>query len=714
MGVFFKWLIGLLVLLLVLIAAAVVVLPLVIDPNDYKPQIVQTAKDRLGREFVIEQDLGLSVFPWLGVQTGGVRIGNAPGFAAPWFAEIAELDLKVKLMPLLSRRVEVDTLVLNGLRLNLERDAGGGSNWDDLVARQQADAATESAEASPHEAGGEAAPLSFHLQGIQVEDARVAWDDRQTGQKYLLDKVRLVTGSLSPGATVPVEAGAVFSSQEPAMTLDASLEANVSSDAELSVFSVAGLVVRLDAQGEGLPDGGTELVIKTDLVADTGADTLTLDPLEISGPATASGQLVVTALRTDPVAQGRLGIAETNPKKLASMFASPIETTDPAALTRASGEMTFAYADGVLKLEPLSLRLDDSGLTGHLHLLDAAGPVVRASMALDQIDLDRYLPPAGAGEAPASAPADRAAPLAESGVDKPPATTQDPFAALRTLDFEGEFTIGNLTLGKVRMSNVKSRVVSRKGLLKVNPMSARLYEGDFTGSAVLDASGGQPRLHAQETLTGIQVGPLLEDVLGEARLTGRGEVHADLRMTGLSEEQIRRSLSGTSRIAFRDGALKGVNIAQIIRDASAALGLSSSKFDTGTPGQTDFSELGASMIMTNGVIRNDDLYAKSPLLRIEGKGQVDLPKDTVDYRLTAELVGSLAGQGGKGRDELLGIPIPVRVTGPLADPDYQPDLEALVRARAEAEFEKRRDEVQDKAEEQIRESLDGVLKGLFR
>ena len=142
-------------------------------------------------------------------------------------------------------------------------------------------------------------------------------------------------------------------------------------------------------------------------------------------------------------------------------------------------------------------------------------------------------------------------------------------------------------------------------------------------------------------------------------------------------------------------------------------GLGSSKFDTGTPGQTDFSELGASLTMTNGLIRNDDLHAKSPLLRIDGKGQVDLPKDTIDYRLMTELVGSLAGQGGKGRDELAGIPIPVRIRGSLADPSYQPDVEDLLRAGAGG-ARQRGNEVQEKAEKKIQKTLDGVFKGLFK
>jgi AsmA protein len=138
------------------------------------------------------------------------------------------------------------------------------------------------------------------------------------------------------------------------------------------------------------------------------------------------------------------------------------------------------------------------------------------------------------------------------------------------------------------------------------------------------------------------------------------------------------------------------------------------KLDTGTPGQTDFTEISASMNITNGVIKNEDLHAKSPLLRIEGKGQVDLPKDNIDYLIVTELVSSLAGQGGKTRDELAGVPIPVRVTGPLAGPSYRPDLEAALSSVAKAKLEGKKAEVTKQVEEKAKAQLGGALKGLFK
>ncbi|MCB1773445.1 MAG: AsmA family protein [Gammaproteobacteria bacterium] len=700
MGKLLKWLVGLVLSTVVLIAAAVVVLPMVVDPNDYKPQIVSAAKKQLGRDFAIEQDLRLSVFPWLGIETGGVRVGNAAGFSDQPFAEVEQLGVKVKLMPLLSKRVEIDTLVVKGLRVSLEKDAAGKTNWDDL-AKGQGSAAEQ--EASPQEPSGGGSDLALSVNGIEISDARIAWDDRQAGQKYVLDGVRLVTGSVAPGATVPVEAGVRFTSSKPAMTLDAGLSANVTSDARLKVFDIAGLKLRLDAKGEGLPAGGAELKLSADASANLDADTLTISALRIEGPAmTATGNVNVSALQKNPAVKAKLAIAETNPKTLASMFASTIETTDPNALTRVSGDVAVAYADGAIRLDPLSIKLDESSLTGHVHLLDTVGPKVRTVMQLDQIDLDRYMPPASAK--PEEKPA-------KTGGGT---STADPFEALRPLDLEGEFRIGKLKVNNLRMNDVSTKVVSKKGVLKLDPMAAKLYDGKFGGTVELNASGKTPKLKAKQQLQGIQVGPLLVDLAGQDRLLGVGEVALDLSMIGLTESEIRRTLNGTSNFAFRDGAVKGVNIAQLIRDASSALGLGSDKLDTGTPGQTDFSEMSGSVTITNGVVKNSDLQAKSPLLRVSGKGEVDLPKDTIDYLVTTELVGSLAGQGGKGSDELAGVPIPVRISGPLTGPSFRPDLEKALSAKAKQKLESKKQEVLEKVEEKAGGKLDGVLKGLFK
>jgi AsmA protein len=80
--------------------------------------------------------------------------------------------------------------------------------------------------------------------------------------------------------------------------------------------------------------------------------------------------------------------------------------------------------------------------------------------------------------------------------------------------------------------------------------------------------------------------------------------------------------------------------------------------------------------MAKGILTNNDLALKSPLLRIEGKGTVDLPQRSVNYRIDPKVVASLQGQGGS---DAAGLVVPVLVSGPWDNLSYRPDLEALVK-----------------------------------
>jgi len=125
--------------------------------------------------------------------------------------------------------------------------------------------------------------------------------------------------------------------------------------------------------------------------------------------------------------------------------------------------------------------------------------------------------------------------------------------------------------------------------------------------------------------------------------------------------------------------VKGIDIAGSIRSAKAKLGsLRGEQTQAADKNQkTDFSELTATFNIKNGVARNNDLSLKSPLLRVGGEGEINIGADTLNYLVKASIVGTSKGQGGRDTDELKGVTVPVRVTGPLAAPSYKLDFGAM-------------------------------------
>ena len=698
MGKLIKWIFGLLIFVVIVVVAAVIVLPMVVDPNDHKDKIVDAVKDQTGRDLAITEDLKLSVFPWIGIETGGVTLSNAKGFGDAPFAKIRQLGVRVKLLPLLSRQVEVDTLVLDGMHLNLAQKANGTNNWEDLL--KPSDEALDKSSDKEDDSEGTGL-VSLKIQGVQIEDAQVSWRDDLAGQSYILKNVRLTTGILAAGKSVPLEAGFSLNSTAPALDVVLKVEGEVTANDDFTHYIIAGLKIELEGKGEGLPAEGMQLAIASEVDLDLSEDRLQLTDLELQGPQVAlNGQLDVKQLQAQPAINGQIKLAKTNVKQLAALFGSKILTQDEAALTQVSADITLKHEGKVLKLDPLKVQLDDSSIAGYVHVLNPEGPILRSKMDIDKLDVDRYLPPQGDADEAKS----------ETGQA---AASDDPFAALRTLDLQAELRIASLVANKAKLSDVLVKVVSKSGVLKVDPLTANLYEGKISGKTTLDVRSKTMKVHQVQHLTDVQIGSLLKDVVGEDRLLGRGEIHADIRTQGSDDVAIKKNLNGKANFVFANGAFKGVNVAELIRGASAGLGGGDKATATNQSNQTDFTDLRASLTIKNGVVNNSDLKANSPLLRISGKGTVDLPAEKINYLLTTELVASLEGQGGKGADQLSGLPIPVKITGSFSDPKYRPDLEGLLNAKAKQRIDEEKKKLRAKAEDKVKEKLGGALKGLF-
>jgi len=159
----------------VLLVLSIIIIPIVVDPNNYKEEIQQLVKEKTGRDLMIKGDLSLSVFPWVGVGINQVSLSNADGFKGGNFAEIEQAEVKVKLFPLFSQQIDVSTVVLNGLKLNLAKNKAGISNWADM-AKSSGDTEEKSSVAKTSESSG-ASLGAIAVGGIQIVDANVNWND---------------------------------------------------------------------------------------------------------------------------------------------------------------------------------------------------------------------------------------------------------------------------------------------------------------------------------------------------------------------------------------------------------------------------------------------------------------------------------------------------------------------------------------------------------
>jgi len=188
-----KWLLVSVCVLVLLVGAGAAALVYLVDWNDFRDTIQNQTKKHTGRDLVIAGDLSPSVFPWLGVSIGGISLANAEGFGDAPFAQMGSADVKVELMPLLKKQINVRTVELQGLSVDLQRAADGTTNWDDLVKSGTVTTTTEGGDESTEVEieGDTAAIAALAVGGITVTDANVSWKDAQGGTDAKLENFNL-------------------------------------------------------------------------------------------------------------------------------------------------------------------------------------------------------------------------------------------------------------------------------------------------------------------------------------------------------------------------------------------------------------------------------------------------------------------------------------------------------------------------------------------
>ena len=716
------WTLGAVTVLL--IAAAIVVL-LVFDPNKYKTEIAAAVQKTTGRELTIQGDLKLSLFPWLGVETGAMTLSNPPGFGKEPFAKIGAAAIKVKLLPLLKSEVEVDTVTLDGLYLHLIRGPTGRANWG---WKRLADLQNGETEAAPAANSGSAAPTltSLAIGGIRLKDATVIWDDRQNHTRYELNKLALRTGPVSLRSPVTLDLDTEVSSRAPVLSahlalntralfdfaaqrlqlngLKLSVQARaqglpadeakltLSSDAVLKLaerhYQLTGLQLLASLHGEQLPGKQLEAKLHGDVVVDLNKDILAIEPLSIEAwNLKVDGRVRGEDLLKSPRFSGSLTVPDFSARELLGRIgAAPPVTADDKALSKVSAKLQFKASTTDAELSGLEINLDQTRITGKAAIKNFTPPAYRMQLAVDDIDADRYLPPPTKDTTPVT-------PATAAGAG----AAELPLETLRALDVDGGLTIGKLKIAKLTVNDIKLGVNAKAGVIRAHPLSAHLYGGTYGGDMQLDARGKAAKISVNEHLNRIKIGPLTKDLLDKDLVAGTGNIRMKLSATGLDPEKIKRTLKGNLGFSFDKGRVNGVNLIEMIQKDYLKY-IQGLAIDAGQLNQTVFSKFAASATVNNGLIDTKDLVLDSAQLNVKGRGTVNLVDERLALHLDALPRGQLAKELGKFRNTM----IPIRVEGTLRAPKFATDLDDLLKRKAKARLEKEK----QKLEAELREKTE--------
>jgi AsmA protein len=673
--------------IVVLIVVAAVAVSVLFDPNDYKDEITAAVQNATGRQLTLDGDLELAVFPTIRIAMGSAALSNAPGFGDEPMARIGSATLSVALLPLLSQRIEVSEARLAGLELNLARNRAGANNWQDLGGGPaQADApAADSGAAAPTD-------LDLGVDAIVIEDARIVWNDAATGSRWELTDFGMTAEGFGVGERFPLHMEFALAGADVAVRVEADTQATLTLAS--NEYRLDELAVTVDGSGAGWPGGPSQAVLNFDsLAANLAAETLELNglTLEFLG-ITMAGSLSGQRLMSDLALTGAVDIREFVPREVLERFGVDVQTADAAVLTRASAKANLLYNSSQLGLRDMQLVLDDSTLTGRVAL---EGARVTYDLTVDDINVDRYLPPS---QEAADASAE------EGSLD----AVDLPLEILRTVDARGELKFGRTQFSGMTLTNVVLPLTVANGAARFTP-SAQLYGGRFNGDIRLVAEGDAATMNYKQTLQGVDLAALGQDLLGSQDVTGTGDVRLNLVAAGQNLGEMRRGLDGDVSFSVTNGSLEGFDLWFELRRARARLAGDTLPERGDAPRRTTFSSLSATGVVEDALLTNRDLNGRLDFMTIDGSGTVNLLDDTINFDLVATMIDGPVLQSDPEMVRYAGDDLPLQVTGTIAEPSVLPNFSAIVREQLSQEVEEEVEERTDEVRERVRDRLRGLL-----
>jgi AsmA protein len=560
------------VLVLILIA-----LPFLIPMESYRGPIADAASSATGRMVSIDGDLRLTIYPELGVSVGSVSLANAPGAREPQMINVDNLVVGVRVLPLLSGRVEVARIVLDQPVIHLEMSADGTANW--VISGNAASQDQTETGGSPTIADR---INDFGIEELRINNGLITYYDSMTDTSAALEDVDVALAMPSMDLPMNMEGALTYNGERLEMDADiARPRALLEAASTAAQIALASNVLNADFDGN----------------------------IAASGETSGSVHMNIPSLRM-----------------LSSWSGNPLPPGDNLGALELQADVA-AGLDRV-SFSGLRMTLDGMTITGDLSI-DSSNPTLtlNGGMAIDRLDFNNYLTASGTDARTANAGGGAAdAPLQ---LDLLKAVNADLTLAVGTLLFQN-MTVEQAAMG-ARLDN---------GLLNAELREMSLYGGSGSGTLVINAREATPSFSHTLNISGTDVQAFLTDFMNIDRVTGTGTFNLDLTTRGSTQNEIVNALAGSGNIDFQNGALRGVDLVAVASTIENIVNTGGIGALTSGQSTTEFTEFGGSFIVQNGIANNDDFLMINPVVRVMGNGELNLAAQTLDFYLEPQPVAS--------------------------------------------------------------------------
>lgn len=595
----------LLVLILVLILA-VIGIAITFNPNDHKKEIISEFNSQTGRTLTISGDISLSLFPWIGIDLGETEISNAKGFGKQPFAKMSHLQVRARLWPLFKQQLEADTIVIEGLTLNLAKNKHGISNWEDFTKKKKKIETKKSksppktkAEKTQKKNENKKKLASFALNGINIQDAQFNWHDKQQKQKISVKNIQLNIGKLRPKTTIPISIQ--FHLQK------TSLDAKVKFDSNI----------------------------------------------------------------------------------------------------------LFSPESKQLSLNKINMEFNDTHINGNAKISLAKGSS-SLNLTVNKINFDHYLSKTKSADTQTKSHAKtKTSKYKNKGRNNNIKSALIPVAFLSKLNMDTNFKINKIQIKNTRWTNFNFVTHAKNGYVQIKLLTMQGYAAKIQSNFNIKIVKNNALLSGNLNIDKINIGNLLNDLIGKDKLKGQTSITASFNTSGVKLSQLKKNLNGKLKFNLKNGILKGVDLNHKLKILDAKI--KRKPIPTAPkPEETKIAKLTASATIKNGILNNKNLRASTLLSSIAGRGTINLVKEQLNYTATIKLATEKDVKANKSFEEISSTPLDIDITGSFDNPQIQPNFQKILNNSIKREIKKEQNKIKEKLIKDLEKKLSPDLKKLFK
>jgi len=668
-----KLLIKLSVAIIALLLLVIGLLLMLVDPNDYKNEIQIQVKNSINRDLHINGDISWGFYPQLGFTSGEIELDNLSNFDKPHLLKIERASVGIDIFPLLKGEISIGKLTLDGFELTLITNKNGLSNLDNMTGQStekdkvvKTEKTTGSPSATPQSEDSFFQVNKAQLAGININNAQIEIEDLQAGsyQKVIINEIKLGQFSLDKETELSINTQIVIDDIQAQIELNSLLIVNN----ELSNIKLNKLQIDTLLTANALPNGQLESQLKADINFAVESKRVSIKQLDIN-----------TRVNADNLPNKKI-------------------------TTQINADIDYLLDNQLATIKSLQLKVDDIELTGEMSVQTGNITKVRYDLVGNNWDINRYLAESEATKVESSSATSEKSQLTSTNTKKQNSTETEPdLSFLNNLDVDGKLKIAGAKVKKIKIGEIKNRLIIKNGKAKVAPLTAELYQGLLTVNGEVNESKGRNKYKISTKLNDVQVHQLLIDAADLDIISGTTNFTFNGKGEGLTATKIKQALAGKGNFSLLDGELYGVNLSQEIRIIKAKLkGKSVPTSDSIK--KTDFASLKGDFSIAKGLVNNQKLLMLSPAVRLDGAGLVHIINETLDYKLSISPLSSSKEE--TDYVDLTGITIPMLIKGSFTNPKISLDTDGALKEYLKATLKAEEEHLKQKAQEALNGELD--------